>query len=252
MIDKNLIYDQLHELGLQKHDTLFCHSNMTLFLSKSQNPQAVCQIFLEAILEVIGSNGTLVIPTFTYSNATGKTFDVKKTPSNCGYFAEYIREKFTNSRSSDPNVSVCVIGKLKSKIHQCDFKPYKSNGLFSILEKENAKVLNLNLDAGSTYIHHVERLMNVEYRFDKDIEGEIIVGGRNKIVNSSLYVRKLDFSGSEADFTEFHRISKETGAFKMKGIGRGIVGTISFKDTKSIIEDTISSNPYFLTRRSSL
>lgn len=236
-------------LGIEKGDTLFCHSNMSMFFLNPQEPEELCQVVLETVLDYLGPSGTFVIPTFTYSHSSGQPFDKLNTPSNCGYFAEYVRNNYSNNRSSDPNVSVCAIGALESDIKSLDNHPYKKSGLFSLLEQNKAKVLNFNLDAGSTYIHYVERLFNVDYRYDKRFTGMSIIDGIEEEVESSLYVRSLDLDMSDADFSHFHKLAKASGFYKMEKIGRGLIGTISFEETKQIIKKELLLNPYFLTKR---
>ena len=41
----------------------------------------------------IGENGTLIVPTFTYSISSGQKYDYKNSKNICGIFSEYIRKK---------------------------------------------------------------------------------------------------------------------------------------------------------------
>lgn len=59
----------LSELPLDRGDILFSHSNLGFFghAQGIRDADALCRLFAEAVLERIGYEGALVVPTFTYS-----------------------------------------------------------------------------------------------------------------------------------------------------------------------------------------
>ena len=66
-------------VGLKKGDLVFSHSNIGFFgvpEGKKSDDNAFNTI-LDALFDVIGEIGTLVVPTFTYSFSQGKIFSGK-------------------------------------------------------------------------------------------------------------------------------------------------------------------------------
>jgi aminoglycoside 3-N-acetyltransferase len=78
----------LREAGICRGDSIFIHSNIGFFgaLRDAQSPEEYYLAFKKAIFSVIGSAGTLVVPTFSYSFCWGKSYNRKETPSVCGFF----------------------------------------------------------------------------------------------------------------------------------------------------------------------
>ena len=67
-------------------------------------------LLFDALDEVLGPKGTIVIPTFTYSATKGKPFIVEETPSTVGDLTEFFRKQPGVLRSCDPIFSVAVRG----------------------------------------------------------------------------------------------------------------------------------------------
>ena len=66
---ENDIILALKKSGIRKNDLVFCHSDISLFGIPKCNisKQGVSSLFLRSFFKVLGSGGTLIIPTFTYS-----------------------------------------------------------------------------------------------------------------------------------------------------------------------------------------
>ncbi len=103
----------LAKTGLQSGSVVFCHSNVGYLgiPEGERSEQNICETVLGAFQDVLGPDGTLVVPTFTYSFSNGKVFDPASTPSDCGMFTEYLRRHPDARRYPDPNISVSAIGK---------------------------------------------------------------------------------------------------------------------------------------------
>ena len=78
MHDKASLLTDLHALGLQPGDDVMVHSSYKSLGGVVGGPAAV----VEALLEVVGPHGTLLLPTFTHSGTTH--FDPRTTPSRNG------------------------------------------------------------------------------------------------------------------------------------------------------------------------
>jgi aminoglycoside 3-N-acetyltransferase len=238
----------LDRLPLERGDVVFCHSNLGFFgrAEGISNASDLCEMFFDAVMERLGPNGTLCVPTFTYSFPNGEVFDWADGPSKMGLFAEWVRKR--RCRSADPCYSVAVIGAKPELVELVAENSFDSRAsFFARLWIEEGKILNLNFDAGSTFVHWVERELDVPYRFDKAFRGVMRGLGEDVPVRSTIWVRYLD-DALEARFEAFDQLARERGMFKTATLGRGEIGVISAHDTYNLIEETLPSRPWFLTK----
>ena len=240
----------LQDVGIKPGDIVFVHSNIG-YLGRAKNTDTaadVCDLILDSFLEVLGVNGTLVVPTFTYSFANGLIFNHLKTASNCGIFSESIRNNQNAIRSADPNISVAAIGKKSVLLTKnVPENAYGAESFFDRFYKQNGKICNINFDAGSTFVHYVERRMGVPYRFDKTFSGVYIdeVGNKSRR-NSTIWVRHLQHN-TKPRFEELSRLVTLRNLFVRAKLGRGFVGCISANNAYSFIQEHLKESPMFLT-----
>ena len=178
---KSDISKALTDVGITTDDNIFVHSNIGYFgkMENAENKNDYCREFLESVLDVIGINGTLVVPTFSYSFCNNEVYDKIKTDSVCGIFSEYIRKKSNSSRSDDPNFSIAAIGKNAGLFTKdCAAYSFGKNSFWERFHRKDGKICNFNLDSSSTFIHYVEKSLNVEYRYDKPFSGTSIINGK--------------------------------------------------------------------------
>jgi aminoglycoside 3-N-acetyltransferase len=228
-------------------DIIFVHSNIGLFGNYTKyNPS---EMWLQELMLAVSPYGAVFVPTFTYSFCRGEAYNRDATPSNMGVFAEYVRTRGGVKRSIDPCYSVAGIGGdcVEYMLGGYISNSFSESSFFGKFLQAEGKIVNLNLNAGSTFIHYVERMLGVDYRFDKEFVGPITFGGiTHHDVNHTIYVRKLE-DGFVADFRMFDVVARARGLAKCVKLGRGEIVSISAKDTVSLIRDEIVNSPYFLT-----
>ncbi|MFA5074972.1 MAG: AAC(3) family N-acetyltransferase [Candidatus Babeliales bacterium] len=247
---KNDIIKALKSVGLKKGDSVFSHSNIGFFgrLAEAKDKYDYYKIFKEAIFDVIGSDGTFVVPTFSYSFCKKEIFDVKNTPSTCGFLSEMVRVDKDSLRSLDANFSVSVIGKnakfFTEKAPEHSFGP---NSFWERFVKLNGKICNFNFDAGSTFFHYFEKFLGVDYRFDKAFSGEIILEKGEKIKGIFYhFCRDLNKPDNYPDNTKFDKTARTKNLVKCANLGKGQIVLISAKDSYELIRYEIKINPGFL------
>lgn len=246
---KEDIIDSLSKAGVRHGDIIFTHSNLGFFgkIENLRSMEEYCSIFFEAIFEVIGDAGTLVVPTFSYSFFNNEIFDVDKTPSKMGAFSEYVRLKPSSIRSIDPNFSVSAIGKnaiaLTENVSNYSFG---KESFFDRFHQMNGVICNLNFDSGSTFIHFVEKDLGVYYRYDKGFNGTIVHGGEEYEATFYHFVYSLDKPEDRANFVKFNQVCLDKGIVQMYKLGRGMISCISAKDTYDIIKEMLVENPRLL------
>lgn len=247
------IIDKLKKVGIQKNDSIFVHSNIGFFgkLEDANSSEEYCEIFKDAIFDVIRENGTLIVPTFSLSFCNNQIYDKQLTPSfECGIFSEFIRKQKNSKRSDDANFSVCAIGG-KSNYFTKEVSEY-SFGIDSFwdrLWKGNGKICRFNMSPDyNTFIHFVERKLNVSYRYDKEFRGTSIVNGEK--VNKKYYhfVRELENLNHVSNLSKLEQKCKEMRLLKSEVLGRGQIIVISTKDVYDVINEEIKKDPKFLIK----
>lgn len=94
----------LKKCGIKKGDNLCIHCCWGSLFNCVDNPE----ILINKILELIGEEGNIIVPTFNSKDI--KIFDVNNTPSQGGYFSEVFRNIPGVKRSINIVSSVCAYG----------------------------------------------------------------------------------------------------------------------------------------------
>ena len=171
-IFKKKLKSLLFKLKIKRGSNIILHSNSAGLLQFYKKISSF-DIFFNLLLNQIGKNGTLVIPTYNYDFTKGKTFDQKKSFSQVGNFGNHLLKKYYRKRTSNPIFSHLVFGKYYQKlmnIKNCELFGDKS--FFSYLEKLDFRIICFCCSPASiTFNHYIENKMKVNYRFKKKFEG---------------------------------------------------------------------------------
>jgi aminoglycoside 3-N-acetyltransferase len=245
------LVDALARLPLNDGDVVFCHSNLGFFGRPdcARGDSAVCNLFISAIAERLGPGGTMVVPTFTFSFPRHEVFDVQQSASAMGMFAEAVRRHPGAMRTADPCYSVAALGARAAELTaNMPENSFGDESFFARFFKADGKVLNFNFDAGSTFLHYVERVLRVPYRFDKSFHGILRDKGVERKATSTIWVRYVSDDSLEAAFEAFDTVARSEGCFTTLRLGRGELGVITARDCFELVAHTIERRPWFLTR----
>jgi aminoglycoside N3'-acetyltransferase len=238
----------LKSLGIKKDDIIFCHSRMFFFdnfnIKKSQK---ICEYFLNSFFKILGKNGVFSVPLFTYDHAERKIFDKKKIKTKCGILCNHALKKKNIKIYSDPNLAVGIFEKKSFFSNITNYSPYSENSFFSRLDQKNAKLCFINIGPTSTFIHYVEKILGVHYRYNKKFKGKIAESKSSKIFNSYLFVKKKKYKNLHPKL-EFEKIIYKSKKLKKKKINGGFISVISIKDYKNIIKKTIQNDKNFFIK----
>ena len=248
----------LRSSGIEPGDTLFCHSNIGFFgfLKGLESNNDICENLLECIFEVIGRDGTFVVPTFTYSFGSDKerkVFDVQKSDAkSMGVFAEYIRNLDNSVRSHDPMFSVSAVGsKAEYLTKNVSNEFFGTDSFWDRFVECNGKICNFNFDSGSTLIHYFEKKLQVPYRKDLRFSGTIVDSGKTEDKTITFFCRDLNDPQSASKFERFDRYAKQKYT-QTASVGRGVIVAITADQTYTLIKNTITDEPNFLTKKGSI
>ncbi len=229
MYSKKDIYHTLKKLNLSRGDQIYCSVSFS-FLGlpkfKIDNSNDLSKYFTEIILDIIGENGSIFTPSFSYSFSTNKNhkniYEIKKSPSKVGPYGEYIRKLSGSTRSIDPMISITGLGKNKNLLIDQKFTSYGKGCMFDKFKKlEKLKVLNIGIGANYIpFLHHLDYLSKCRHRYNKYFKG--FIKNNNKEINVSWHY-PVAYRKKEAN-PNGYRLStqaKKIGVIKSKNIGSG-------------------------------
>lgn len=164
------ISEDFRNLGVEKGDTLLVHSSM-----RSLGPvEGGAQTVVEALLQVLGDQGTLLMPALSFATVTASApcFSAAETPCCTGALPEFFRGFPGTVRSMHPTHSVCAFGSMAEEMtenHRLDNTPVGQNSPFRLLPKVGGKILMLGCGLRpNTSMHGVEELVVPPYLFRKE------------------------------------------------------------------------------------
>jgi aminoglycoside 3-N-acetyltransferase len=250
---KSDIIDKLKKVGIQKDDSIFVHSNIGFFgrLEDADNSQEYCKILKDAIFDVIKEKGTLIVPTFSLSFCNNQIFDKDLTKSfECGIFSEFIRQNKNSKRSDDANFSVCAIGgKADYFTKEVSKYSFGTNSFWDRLWQKNGKICRFNLSPDyNTFIHFVERKLNVPYRYDKEFRGISIVNSKKMEKKYYHFVYELENKKLIPDLIKLEKKCENLKLSKSEILGKGQIVVVSTKDVYDMIKEEIKKDPNFLVK----
>lgn len=160
----------LAALGVQPGDAVLMHSSFKSLGGMEGGAKG----FFEAFMQLLGQDGTLVLPALSYESVTRENphFDQRQTPSCIGYLPEYFRTQVDGVvRSLHPTHSCCALGKQADflcSVHHLDRTPVGPHSPFARLPQVNGKILILGSHPDhNTTLHGVEETAEPEYVFDR-------------------------------------------------------------------------------------
>lgn len=167
---KQIISD-LKALGIKSGDTIMMHSS---YKSLGEIDGGAKTLF-DGIFTVLGENGTLLMPAFSFDtvDANNPHFNKLTTPCCVGYLPEFFRTNLNGvERSVHPTHSCTAKGRLAKELtceHYKDRTPVGKNSPITKLKQVNGKILFLGCSSDrNTSIHGVEELTVPPYLFEKE------------------------------------------------------------------------------------
>ncbi len=235
MVDKTItkkrIVDDLRNLGLRAGDAVLVHSA----LSSIGEVDGGARTVIEALLEVLTPEGTLVMPTFG-----PMPFDIKNTPSGMGIITETFRKYPGVVRSFHPTHSVAVLGPKAQELIRDHLKSPTACGAqtpFGRLTDMGGKILLLGVDQDrNTTLHMLEELVEAPYLSDKDAH---YLDDRGQIHTITL---KL-FPGPHRDFISLDSLLREKEVETIGYVGQAVTRLIDARKMREVVIAAFRKNP---------
>jgi aminoglycoside 3-N-acetyltransferase len=232
---KNYTYRQfvslLKKLGIKKGDLLLVHSSLFPFGGmEGVLPKFLPKKIYEAFREVIGKQGTLLVPSVWEEYARfGKPFDCKRSPVDplVGLFSSYVAKLPGSVRTYSPLLSLTGIGPLSKDI--CHSWTASSCGTDSAWEKfyhYDGKMCFMGVRPAHAlmFLRFVQFRFGVPYIYNKLFTTPIYENGKRIALTVTCPVRYLNpkYRISE-DIVPFEQYLSRKKIVKEASIGHGTI-----------------------------
>lgn len=240
----------IKDLGwIKKGDTVYVISDaLSLAKDYRENGQRLdLNQIIDGLKELVGKDGTLLFPTFNWDFCKGIAFDYAKTPCKTGALSKAALKREDFLRTTHPLYSFAVWGANAVSLASIENKNAFGEGtIFEELEKLKAKALVIGIPAlsGFTYIHHVEQMVGVSFRYNKDFTADYIDRDGNCTSRTySMYVRDLDMNPIHINgFEPLERIMLDEGYIKRDRFCSTMISLMNIKDTFEPIRKDLCEN----------
>jgi aminoglycoside 3-N-acetyltransferase len=249
MIGREGIASALRFLGLRSGYHVLVHSS----LSSMGHVEGGAATVVQALLDVVGADGTVIVPTLTGNELIGPdadmTFDIVTSPSWNGAVAEAVRTWPGAVRSVHPTHSVAAIGAAAQRLtcgHVDCVTPCGEGSPYARLAADPAgMILLLGCDHESnTTLHHVEELAGVRYHLQPlPVRGVIHYGDRTQ--SRSYWVHRY---GTPRNFTAIEPLLQERGIQVQGAVGNATARLMPANRLVSLGLDVLRAAPSFFVK----
>jgi aminoglycoside 3-N-acetyltransferase len=182
------IENVLTKLKLKKDDSVFLSTSMGMLgIPNSKNKNHILtssKWLLSSIKKIIGKNGNIFVPTYSYSfTKKNKRFNPKKTKAEIGYFPNFFLKQKNIVRSNDPMMSIAGFGhRAKEILLKASNNSFGKNCVLERLFKiSNLKCCHVGLGHDwIPFLHYLDWKNKSPFRFDKIFSGSIEKNGKKK------------------------------------------------------------------------
>lgn len=167
-VNQGMIADGLRRLGFDAGDTVVVHSSLKSFGYVEGGADAV----IDALLEVVGREGTLCMPALSYGDygpdKPPPPFDPRTTQGIVGHIPEIFRTRPGVRRSYHPTHSVAAVGAEADELlkgHEYSPTPCGPDSPWGRIAKRGGSVLMIGVGTGPcTMFHGPEEVVEPEVR----------------------------------------------------------------------------------------
>ncbi|MCC7355342.1 MAG: AAC(3) family N-acetyltransferase [Anaerolineae bacterium] len=236
-LSKEQIVAGLRSLGLPLGATLMVHSSLSSLGTVADGADAV----IDALLEALGPEGTLLMP--THPARDGRTFDPAIIPSEMGIVTETFRLRPGVLRSRHPYHPVAAYGPRAGEMlrdHERSAIPDGPDTPYGRLIARSGWVLHVGCDLDTlTLLHAVEAELDLPYLRELDME-YVDAGGDVQM----LHIVRCP-GGHRGGVFKFDRLFREEGAMTIGRIGQAVCRLLSAPRAAAIMRREMVRDPFF-------
>ena len=244
--------DALRRLGLRSGDVVNVHSRLfTLGSMRGVPVREIPAAVLKGFQEVIGPEGTVVVPTFTTTfGRFGTPFVLEESPSEMGVFSEHVRKQRGSERTLHPIQSLTALGGQAKKL--AGNHPRWNVGHDTIWDrmlKIGGKVVSIGIPISRSisFMHQVEHLACVPYQYHKVLRGDVRMAGRRITHEFYLAARYLQYEIAY-DLSRFEKDLETASVLRYAPLGGNGIWAVSMADALEVGMRGMRMDPYYLLK----
>ncbi|MEA3365404.1 MAG: AAC(3) family N-acetyltransferase [Candidatus Hydrogenedentes bacterium] len=237
------------ELGIHQGDAVLVHSSLSSFGHVEGGADAV----IDGILDALGPEGTLVVPTLTgnpeLSPENPPYVDLRTAPCWVGRMPATARRRPGAVRSVAPTHSCSAIGKRAEELtrdHYVSPTPCGITSPYFRVALAGGMIVMIGCDLSTcTTCHTVEELANVDFHLQRRVAYGSCIDQTGARIETPCRLHSYD--GPERDYPALEPLLLEKGLMRKGMIGNAEIRVI---DSIGLIEtalDCLRFDPYYLT-----
>ena len=249
-LNRDRIADDLRRLGVRPGQILMPHSSLR---SLGQVDGAAPTV-VDALLDALGPDGTLVGSSFNYATAQASdfVFDPLNTPSDMGAIADEIRRRAGNDRSRHLTHSVSAIGRHAQTIVTAGgLTAWDADSPLGAVFKLGGQFLLLGVTYQSfTAAHVLEVAFPLRYRTIGTLRRRLRQADGALIpFESTVYLRDVAYPGY--DFNRLGQALEDAGLTRVGPVGNAIARLIPAQPMRDFATEQIKRDPDYLLQQGS-
>ena len=235
-------------LRLNRGDRVYVTSDVKelLYGLMHHEDETDLNILIDGIIDIIGPEGTLVLPAFNWSFCGGTPFDYYKTPAKTGSLCKIAQKRSDFKRTKHPIYSFCVWGKDKEALCAMENKSsFGSDSPFAYMVEHGYRNLFIDKDLQHSFVfvHYVEQSVgHLHYRYLKDFTADYTdENGVTQVRTYDMNVRNLDMDVENVIYA-FEEEFMEKGIMQRFFVNELEYKIIELKESYPIIAEDVRHN----------
>ncbi len=239
----------LRHLANLEGATVLVHSSLSRLGHVGGGAGAV----IDALLDAVGPEGTVLFPTLTGTEQDGPEhppmIDVRSTPCWTGRIPETARQRPDARRSLHPTHSITALGNDAARYasgHEFGLSPCDEHSPYHrLIEEESGFILLLGgvTQESNTTLHCLEELAEVPYHLQSEVTDGIVIDaiGARHIVRNRLHLWRWDRA-----FMKVEKPLEVAAAIRVGRVGRSTSTLLSARALADTILPILRADPLWL------
>ena len=244
ILDKSDLLRCFADVGVRTGGTLMTHSSLSSFGTVRGGEHTV----IDALLEAVGPDGLLAMPTHTWSTVTARqpVFHQQLSPSIVGRITESFRLRPSAVRSLHPTHSVAAIGPDAPEFcsgHELYSTPCSRNSPYGRLVARGAQVLMLGVGLDVlTLMHGIEEWAEVPWLFNR-VENLHVITRSGSALTLPSRRHTDDPYYEERDYPSLEPLFKAAEAIHYGAAGNATIRLIDAQRAADVLVPLLKENP---------
>ena len=244
MLDKSDLLGCFADVGVRPGGTLLVHSSLSSFGTVRGGEHTV----IDALLETVGPDGLLAMPTHTWSTVSAQQpiFHQHLSPSITGRITESFRLRPSAVRSLHPTHSVAAIGPDAHEFcsgHELYSTPCSRTSPYGRVVARGGQVLMLGVGLDClTLMHGIEEWAEVPWLFNR-VETLHVITTSGSVLTVISRRHTNDPHYEERDFPSLEPLLNQAGAIRYGTAGNATIRVIDPERCTDLLLPLLKENP---------